>query len=88
MNKLFLFLTIFSITVRRLRQQQRDGRRAKVQDPARDAPLRQGAQHRPPRRASGFGQSIRLLAYDQALADGTDILELDVHETNDGTCWS
>ena len=35
------------------------------------------------------GRRIRpehtLLAYDQALEDGADILELDVHETSDGT---
>ena len=38
--------------------------------------------------AHGGGQAIRpdhtLLAYDQALEDGADVLELDVHDTIDG----
>jgi len=83
MNKLFLFLTMFSIAVVGCDSSSGTGREPKCKTPQEmlrcDKVL--NIAHRGGRR---IRPEHTLLAYDQALADGTDILELDVHETSDG----
>ena len=85
MNKLFLFLTMISIAAVGCDSSSADtgGGEPKCKTPQEMIRCDKvvNIAHRGGRR---IRPEHTLLAYDQALEDGTDILELDVHETSDG----
>jgi len=85
MNKLFLFLTMISIAAVGCDSSSADtgGGEPKCKTPQEMLRCDKvvNIAHRGGRR---IRPEHTLLAYDQALEDGTDILELDIHETSDG----